>query len=94
MKNQDVLHVENVKMEHFIFFTSGGGRRQDYAGVQKRYWMTLGRKSAPASDFPLKSKERVCWAQHPGVHQHNGFPSSWVDTRNQPSHSGMRMKSP
>ena len=36
MKNQDVLNFENVKMKHFIFFTSGGGRRQDYAGVEKQ----------------------------------------------------------
>lgn len=74
MKNQDVLNFDNVKMKHFIFFTSGGRGRQDYAGVEKQCWMTLARSSAPAARFPLKSEEGVCSDQHPAVHQCNDIP--------------------
>lgn len=74
MRNQDLLNFDNVKMKHFIFYTSGGGRSQDYAGVEKQCWMTLARSPAPAAHFTLRSEEGVCSAQHPGVHQCNDIP--------------------
>ena len=94
MKNWEVLNFENVRMKHFIFFTSGGGRRQDCAGVETQCWLISGRSPAPSAHFPWGERKAFTQPNIPGPpvprRSQAGRCAHWSSW----SRSGMRATSP